>query len=658
MGKYEKIKRFIEVKIDKWYVVFMSFLILEILNYGFLSMLIPWWVCNIISIFIICFLVFYIVILYCYLRRKIKAYVLLREKTLNEQFAFIEQHMNNLCEENIRLKNEIFEKTVAKFTEDIKNSAESITKLVVDTEINNHIYLEKNFMQQENISKENYKEIKDDLRRSTISVNEKLDDKTKLANELAKSIKEVINESSESATSSMENITGNLENLNIALENKIEELNICTNENREQIIESVSKLSEQEENINRIYTEEFKNMTNALGTAITTSELGRLDSEKRLSEIMELNKVSSERIISENYESTTTEIRELRTEVENSSKHCNDELILATEKIENGIESKNEVLLDKLDVVSGAQTTLIKESEVSLIKKNEEIYQDIIDSIQKNYEKGRNEIVKQSGVVENKITELDKKTDALSIVTEKMQSELTNLMVQLLDNLDEDSEKARKSYDGIFKQITSFSIDTKQNLLSLTHDIQEYENSLEEHREKERINYEDREEKIQHIENQMDIFISDSLLSQKEVKFKLENLQMQILNLNSLAGVIKNISETQIIMSHEQAKARKQGEYVDEIYDSETGVKVLNHYSNKKIILSEMYNGEKKNYAVEYDGTGKIIKSTNFDNNGNVLTELQYFSNGQVSERTENVVIQGIKKSIVSKFDQQGNKIN
>ena len=104
------------------------------------------------------------------------------------------------------------------------------------------------------------------------------------------------------------------------------------------------------------------------------------------------------------------------------------------------------------------------------------------------------------------------------------------------------------------------------------------------------------------------------------------------------------------------ASEKKEPDRTEEIRDPETGITVFNHYKNNKLISSEMRKGRQKTYEVEYDAQGRIIHSRNFDANGLVSTDLQFYPNGQVKTRTERVTVDGKVMTVTSQFDEQGNK--
>lgn len=66
-------KRFFEERARYWYIVAAVFVVLGIADYGFLSIVIPLWACNIIMIVLIILATAYIAIMYNYSRQKCKA---------------------------------------------------------------------------------------------------------------------------------------------------------------------------------------------------------------------------------------------------------------------------------------------------------------------------------------------------------------------------------------------------------------------------------------------------------------------------------------------------------------------------------------------------------------------------------------------------------
>ena len=137
---------------------------------------------------------------------------------------------------------------------------------------------------------------------------------------------------------------------------------------------------------------------------------------------------------------------------------------------------------------------------------------------------------------------------------------------------------------------------------------------------------------------------------------RLDRLQDQVANLNSLSDVIRNFAAVQQQAGQAAASEKKEPDRTEEIRDPETGITVFNHYKNNKLISSEMRKGRQKTYEVEYDAQGRIIHSRNFDANGLVSTDLQFYPNGQVKTRTERVTVDGKVMTVTSQFDEQGNK--
>ena len=93
---------------------------------------------------------------------------------------------------------------------------------------------------------------------------------------------------------------------------------------------------------------------------------------------------------------------------------------------------------------------------------------------------------------------------------------------------------------------------------------------------------------------------------------------------------------------------------VETIVDKDTNYTLKNTYINNLLKKSDMLNGVKTVYTIEYDNEGKIEKCTNYDSNQNIQTETYYYKNGQVKQRKE----YNKGKIYVSDFSENGKKIN
>jgi hypothetical protein len=63
-------------------------------------------------------------------------------------------------------------------------------------------------------------------------------------------------------------------------------------------------------------------------------------------------------------------------------------------------------------------------------------------------------------------------------------------------------------------------------------------------------------------------------------------------------------------------------------------------------------------FSANYDDTGVMVASKNYDADSNVITEMVYFPNGEVKERKENIKKNGEIVTYVTKFNEKGVKIS
>jgi hypothetical protein len=254
------------------------------------------------------------------------------------------------------------------------------------------------------------------------------------------------------------------------------------------------------------------------------------------------------------------------------------------------------------------------------------------------------------------------KTEKLSSKTSEIQNELTKILVQILNNFDDSAENVNSVYDRLFNQVLGFSNTTKASIDKLQQAL-EIENQLIENDNIE-ITSAMSEQLIQtqSLSNKVDTYSRVAEKNNSEIAARLENLQNQILNLNSIAEVLKNVSaDDRTAIAYQEPSKQKTPKVnpnrTEEIKDAESGVTVFNYYKANILVSSEMVSGKKKTYDVEYDSVGRITRSRNYGPGGDVVTELQFYPNGQVKTRTEKIKVNGKIQMVISKFNEHGNKI-
>lgn len=91
-----KINKFIQDNILKWYYFISIYLVISLMNFGFISLIIPTWGCYIIEILLTGFLLYYIAVVYSFIRDKYKKYMISRMDHIDEQMLKMHQYINEL----------------------------------------------------------------------------------------------------------------------------------------------------------------------------------------------------------------------------------------------------------------------------------------------------------------------------------------------------------------------------------------------------------------------------------------------------------------------------------------------------------------------------------------------------------------------------------
>lgn len=494
----------------------------------------------------------------------------------------------------------------SKCSQSLDSSVEVLSRQVEEMSKQNQKYLEEKIMALHNNSVENHTVINEVLKNNYVSVSKCLGE------------------------------------LDTRVKTDIVKLNTNTDKNREILIESISKFATQEMNNSKKNIQGFDNIITIFDNFKSESVANNLEGLKKINEIIESNNDKVQESINQNQKLIKLEFGNIHNQIINS-------------------ETK------------------------------------YISEISNNFNK-----------VNSKLTSVDDKIEKLNSLSKGMQSELENSMNHLLDEVEDNGEDVKNTYNSLFKQITGFSTETKQKLVSISNGIEKSETSLEAYYKTAYIQHGEYQDDIHSLEKYVETLETHTLGRHNEVKGKLDNLEIQILNLNNLATLINNLKSKESLINVDDQKFNNQpGEFVkasiatnkqlsktidsptvgqpripknkqskkqvdrsnidlekatpktydEEIYDSETGTKLLNHYKDSKLVASDMYIGTVKKYTVVYDTVGRVVKSKNYDDDGKVTTELEYFSNGQIQSRIENIIVKGKVKREVTKFNMQGNKI-
>lgn len=635
-------KRFFEERARYWYIVAAVFVVLGIADYGFLSIVIPFWACNIIMIVLIILATAYIAIMYNYSRQKCKAYMADRQENLFDRINNLQKHIDELEEQ----LSEVLKRKV-------EEAAESQTK-----------ELSSNIMSTQSLIKDEARNLADNARSSTEQIATLVSAAGKQTDAaIAEAVERMISDAAKNqkASESRDDANrANQEKAQLQIRNMIEESDKATATLAADIAQTLAgvKTSTVQD------TERIVQSISDIGNAIVTKIVEKNEGDEQAYEDVRRQIISSEK----NIISNSNEIGEKEA---SNLKDIQSQIGELEQKVDDSVDNTNNCtiqIVDKIEQSDTEQRKTASAAEGHIISKVDEAFAyvgDRLEGISEAINNGSLACEERIGDAEAKLTsmissaaasgkaDMEAKAEELSNKASVMQNELARLMIQLLDDQEEDAQKAKSASDGIFNQIVRFSNEARRQIESIQGSLDTSVRAIEAIKSAIDASANEQYSQTSLINDKVDTYSKTAGNYQKVIFTRLDRLQDQVANLNSLSDVIKNFAAVQ---QQAAASEKKEPDRTEEIRDPETGITVFNHYKNNKLISSEMRKGRQKTYEVEYDAQGRIIHSRNFDANGLVSTDLQFYPNGQVKTRTERVTVDGKVMTVTSQFDEQGNK--
>lgn len=635
-------KRFFEERARYWYIVAAVFVVLGIADYGFLSIVIPFWACNIIMIVLIILATAYIAIMYNYSRQKCKAYMADRQENLFDRINNLQKHIDELEEQ----LSEVLKRKV-------EEAAESQTK-----------ELSSNIMSTQSLIKDEARNLADNARSSTEQIATLVSAAGKQTDAaIAEAVERMISDAAKNqkASESRDDANrANQEKAQLQIRNMIEESDKATATLAADIAQTLAgvKTSTVQD------TERIVQSISDIGNAIVTKIVEKNEGDEQAYEDVRRQIISSEK----NIISNSNEIGEKEA---SNLKDIQSQIGELEQKVDDSVDNTNNCtiqIVDKIEQSDTEQRKTASAAEGHIISKADEAFAyvgDRLEGISEAINNGSLACEERIGDAEAKLTsmissaaasgkaDMEAKAEELSNKASVMQNELARLMIQLLDDQEEDAQKAKSASDGIFNQIVRFSNEARRQIESIQGSLDTSVRAIEAIKSAIDASANEQYSQTSLINDKVDTYSKTAGNYQKVIFTRLDRLQDQVANLNSLSDVIKNFAAVQ---QQAAASEKKEPDRTEEIRDPETGITVFNHYKNNKLISSEMRKGRQKTYEVEYDAQGRIIHSRNFDANGLVSTDLQFYPNGQVKTRTERVTVDGKVMTVTSQFDEQGNK--
>ena len=393
---WESFKKLVENKINYWYIVAMFFVLVEILNYGFLSMVVAPWICTLITIVFLCVLTVYIFIAFNYVKNKYKTFIEQRDAVLYKKIEDVivrldetelkfSELANNISQE---LKNKLEEtkeeniREVGKAIEDATNCIKNYTESTCNN-IENRIcqeishsddLLNKNADSINKNITNNFIEIKNNL---SDSRKENIESKEFIVNELHNIEKNENILYSNNTDSILKWITSNTENVNDRL--KVIAANLDLNIEK-QATDTQKLLNDIDDKLT-VNCDEIKENI-ALTFEKTSDEFNLVKNDIGICKEEIIDKISKSEETSEgNLKSKVSDIFAL---IEVNTEKINDNINSNIEEQKAELQSESKKISDTIEFskyeLSNEISKLI-ESEESINKNNTvEILQSIIDN--------------------------------------------------------------------------------------------------------------------------------------------------------------------------------------------------------------------------------------------------------------------------------------
>ena len=632
-----KIKEFIINTRKFWYLYVILFVTIELLNNWVINIYIPKVLCFIISL-VLCF-VFgtYIVILGKFLYDKVRAHLkedhlelLMKIKSLGEHIDELDKKNEEYAQQLAATINRSINEESARIIETVKSATNSTKKEIISV-----------------------------IEGTTTDIQNKIDNKaenfTKLVSNATAEQKKNSDTNKAQISEAILSVENNVKNL---FDNKAESDKTAN----EKIISNI-KLAQDDSNKQSQFISE--QLSGAIDTIVSTIETSSHKEEKSITD-------ATEKIIAtmaDFKEKTHIAIGANKALINDLSEQVKDVSVSGITQVASYVSDATE----KIQLLDNATKELIKlldRNLVARIEKEQDLLTKQIGDVENNIKTQLTVVAKTAE--DNHIT-MANKIDSISNYAaefkslfeedvkkfEEYVSQLHSSVIkginELLDLSEDDSEKKDRKIDLLGRQIAELSQKNNSSLRSII-DLSETNKELLSKAsdkiktiERQQADYEDRlkddaDKRISEMSKYYNSCIEKISLVQTEV----EGVTKATAILNSIYAILQNQKQQEI--------PEKDNSRVEEYKDVESGAVVKNHYKYGKLAFSEMFSGGKKAYDVHYDNDGKITRSRNYNKKGEVITELEFYENGQVKTRTEVITKDGRLKTIVSKFDDKGNK--
>lgn len=705
-----KLKKFVANTIKSWYLYLIVFAALEIINYGVLGIFMPEKICFWVSSVLIVLLCIYLYFLFSCIYDNIAGCMRGRKEELYSTIDSLKNHIDKLDDENKQLSKDL----TNTLRDDIKTgNNETVNAIHVDIESNKEcivdaieesnsqiketvlektgLLLDKSEMLMKNQTK-NVEKVLDDFKYGISEITELVKTKFDLSSEqgrerlstLLKTLQNQVRETAQDMISKIEEGTNKtqecINDQHRVVEEKADinradilaaietaEIKISTSiDEGNKSIQMVDKKAENNLRMNAENNRELNEKTilavkgayDGIARMVTSLEekstIEHSERMKKADSIIEISNtiMKNQEFIDEKTQNKLSQIEESGTmHIDKMTETVMKNIEESSAKEVSAITDASEKINDRVRDIAKEQTLQIERIEQIIEIKSNKIISETsneIDKSIKGFAEGINlqleefkEVFDRSSIkVENKLAELH--------------SDTTRMINLVLDNVDDGIEKNERYINLINIQLAEITKNNKVGISDVLQEIEQSKRQIE-------VIVEKLEEFSELHQTQTDKTNREYIQRLTEYYSscvnKLNNVQLEISSLSQMTVVLNNVYSLLKDDPRTETSKSKDPSRIEEYKDPESGTTVKNYYKHGALSSSEMVSDGRKTYDVLYDKNGKITRSRNYNQKGEIVTELEFYENGQVKKRTEIVMKNGSKKTITSKFDDKGNKI-
>lgn len=432
-------------------------------------------------------------------------------------------------------------------------------------------------------------------------------------------------------------ISANIDNVKQASNESTQQLLLSNKEHSKSILQKMETVISQSESIKETINATSKDMfsrTESLGQALTLTG-------SELKEHMESKGKKFNQLISTGFETISSSILtniDYAKQLCQSNKETSNSIL---QKVDAVIKQGNSI---KEEIKSASSDIVIKtESMNKTLKINgDEMKKLLFDSDNKT-----TQLINEGfGNLSTSISNIDSQTSAIS-----------SLIIENIKDSDKTTEEfmagLHEQYKIIYKELTSVQLKT-HNIEEAVQVISQNESNLK-IIESIQSHIKDLQSGFKNIVSEINNQLLDTQISQETTNNELEKLQVLLRTvLKSFEEKTNNLTKdlSKDISKSIVSSSQKETNRTETIVDNETKNIVVNLYKDDIIIKSTMKDTKgHKLYELEYV-KGKIVRSRNYDKEGNINVEQTFYDNGQVHYRNEFTS----RGKVTTEFDINGKK--